>query len=451
MRIALALLLPWCVGAVWVRRLWKTPLRTALPSVLGYGYVGGMVVTTLLMRVVDLLGFRQNVVAIGGLLCVLTVAGLVAPLGAPARPEGPAGQPATRLESWTFRLLLGLLVIRFVGFALEVIWRPLYPWDAWMNWAPKARVWLEHGRLVPFVSLADWVAQPGHAAYTLLNYEYPPTVPLIQLWVSLALGTWDESLINLPWVICGVALAAAFYGQLRQVGAPAAMAMGGTTLLLSLPMLGTHIALAGYADLWVATTLALSAMAFYRWARHDAEGQGATALLFAAGLPLLKAPGLGWALTLVPAALCARWRARPPSAVVAVLIGGASLFVLGAGRTLVPEARRFGFHPVWGAFAQNFFALGNWHLLWLATPVVLVLPVALRRVDRAYFALLTLLLAGGAFLFAAFFFTERYREATDFSTLNRAVLHLVPTVVFTLVVAWLRIAPASVRPEVTIP
>ncbi len=40
---------------------------------------------------------------------------------------------------------------------LDVLWQPLYPWDAWTQWATKARVWYELGRIVPFANADDMV------------------------------------------------------------------------------------------------------------------------------------------------------------------------------------------------------------------------------------------------------------------------------------------------------
>ena len=53
---------------------------------------------------------------------------------------------------------------RLVLLGLEVAWQPLYPWDAWIQWATKARVWYELGQIVPFARVEAWLAANG-AAY----------------------------------------------------------------------------------------------------------------------------------------------------------------------------------------------------------------------------------------------------------------------------------------------
>ena len=38
-------------------------------------------------------------------------------------------------------MLLALLAWRYLTIVQEMLLRPLYAWDAWMNWVPKAIVW----------------------------------------------------------------------------------------------------------------------------------------------------------------------------------------------------------------------------------------------------------------------------------------------------------------------
>lgn len=88
------------------------------------------------------------------------------------------------------------------------------------------------------------------------------------------------------------------------------------------------------------------------------------------------------------------------------------------------------FYPVWDALWDNGFLLANWHLFWyLALPPLLVaLPVTWR--DRRVGALLMLAAGGLGFLFFIFFFNHQYsRWAQDYTTINRAFLHLVPALV----------------------
>ena len=114
-------------------------------------------------------------------------------------------------------LVLAWIALRFVVLLLDVIWTPLYPWDAWIQWATKARVWYGLGHLVPFGRSGAWFAANG-AMWLDASPDYPATVPLWQVWSSIALGRWDDALMNVPWWLVAVALALTVYGALREDG-----------------------------------------------------------------------------------------------------------------------------------------------------------------------------------------------------------------------------------------
>jgi hypothetical protein len=458
LRLSIASMLPLILGIAWLRGIWHADTPGAWPAILGYGYILGMVATALVMLALDTLGAPQHFALIAGVLGVLTAAGLWATRRRPG--TGPASTevlftdptPAVPWQRVVMALLLGLIALRFAGFALEIAWRPLFPWDAWMNWALKSRVWFEHGQLVPYISPSEWATGTDRFAYTgstLHNTHYPPLIPLIQLWMALGAGYWSETLINLPWLLCGIALVSAFYGQARALGSSPLMALVFCYLLVSMPFLGIHVALAGYAELWLAALYALAAMAFLHWAATRHAGQGILAIACIAALPFVKQPGIAWAVTFIPALLVAalpfRWLA-----IGTVVAGGAlaafyfttgiALRLPQIGRIILsPEHVRlpgytgdgFTFHAVWDPFVQNLFVLANWHLLWFLVPVLLAASLPSLARNRELRAGLTLALTALAFLFIVFFFTRRYSaEALNYTTINRAIIHMVPALLF---------------------
>ena len=88
--------------------------------------------------------------------------------------------------------------------------------------------------------------------------------------------------------------------------------------LVSLPLIDAHVALAGYADLWVALTLGLATLAWTRWLIRREPSQLALALGLALCLPAIKLEGTVWLLVfaaivvldLVPRALAMACGAR---------------------------------------------------------------------------------------------------------------------------------------------
>jgi hypothetical protein len=346
--------------------------------------------------------------------------------------------PAQRL---LFFGCLALIVVRLLGLGLELAWRPLLPWDAWAQWATKARVWYEYGRLAAFVDPATWLASGNAMQFVDAHSDYPATVPLLQVWTALCLGRWDESLINAPWLAILAALGLAFYAQLRRIGIGTALAMLFTYLLLSMPFIDLHVAVAGYVDIFVAAAYGMAAMALWQWARLRGRTDALLAVLSAVACIVIKKEGVVWALTLLPPVLVAIDR-RVGLGVVA-LLGVAMLAYLLLGPTelrVLGYTLRTEFTNVSRPIFEHFFQMDNWHLLWYLTLAVIALRW--RAVFSAAMAPMTVTMLGGfAFVFVVFFYSSAAFGVADETLVNRLPLHMVPALAFYLVFLWSK-APA---------
>ena len=431
------LCLPWLLGVVWLRAPWLRATGITWPTLLGYGYLGGILFTTLVTRLLDALEIRLSFFSIGLALLLLTVAGAWLGRKEPWQIRQP-GVDWHSLAGWrkiVYAVVLAAIVIRLAGLGLEIVWRPLFPWDAWSQWATKARVWYELGHLATFVPADIWLGGESAGTYTDAAPHYPPAIPLIQVWMSYSLGRWDDSLMNLPWLLCAVALGLAFYGQARQWQISPLFALMFTYFLLSLPLLDVHVALAGYADLFMGAFYGLAAMAFFHWTRKRDFWQGAMALLFGLGCILIKQPGIAWALTFLPALLIVFMpRAGLVGTSVLAAAGVATLFILGE-----KDFHLFGYHvhlrfaADWQPFWQNMMMIDNWHLLWYLVAAALILSFP-RLLTPSFRSMTALLLSAVSFLAVVFFFTHVQAWTEDYTTINRALLHIVPMLLFYVMV-----------------
>ncbi len=173
----------------------------------------------MIIRLWDAAGLSLHFWGIALILFGLSIAGLIA-----IRKQSAPVRVSTKsipLEKWQIDVIAciaALIACRYATIAQEILLRPLYAWDAWMNWAPKAVPWFQNNELTPFISADSWLAQTGEpAAYTLGAtgaWKYPVTVPLIQLWGMLGAGSSDYPGVNLPWLMGVVALGLALYGHL---------------------------------------------------------------------------------------------------------------------------------------------------------------------------------------------------------------------------------------------
>jgi hypothetical protein len=446
----LALVLPWLLGMAWLHLGWRNAQSGAWPMLLGYGYILGALATTGIMRLFNLLHIQFSFAVIALTLVSLTALGSWLGSGLVWRDWRSAfssddWQALPDWQKFVFTLLLGGVIVRLLGLGLEIVWRPLYPWDAWTQWTTKARVWYELGWLAPFVSADAWLNEAQPLAFTDAVPYYPGTVPLLQVWAAYGLGHWDDSVINLPWLLCAIALGLAFYGQTRALGVPPLGAMVFTYFLLSMPLLNAHVALAGYPDLFMAAIYGLAAMAFTQWARTRDVWQGVLALLLALSCVLIKRPGLIWMVTFLPAL----WVALMPRAGLFGVLGAgmAGIVMLKQGKV---ASLFFGYgiarepQPVLEPLLWNLFAMDNWHLLWFLVLAVMALSLS-KLFSREIRATTVLMLSGVTFLGVAFFYTDASKWVQDFTTVNRAVLHLAPAMLFYAVLlchemGWLKAA-----------
>ena len=337
-RLIVGWALPWALGAalmVALRLLSRSAQTTdQVAWTIGCGWFVGAFALTLWMRVLSLFGIPFSLSSIGIPLGFVTIALIVFVM---RREPGARWREAVRgglrelgggeLTGWRRALWLVIcvwLALRSLLLLLDVATMPLYPWDAWIQWATKARVWFELGRIVPFERGDGWFNAAGGAWFDAAP-NYPATVPLWQVWTDVVLGRWDDSLMNVPWWLLAIAFIFAIYAVLRRAGYDPLGALVGTWLVSSLPLANVHVALAGYADLPMAAYYAVASLAAWRWTSERSIGGAATTIVLMIACVTIKTPGIVWALTLIAAIMpvlfphrwkkflaalsrCARWR-----------------------------------------------------------------------------------------------------------------------------------------------
>ncbi len=366
--------------------------------------------------------------------------------------------PSVRLErGWPGMclVLLLLFLLRLWVLTDEVLLRPIFPWDAWAAWAVKPKTWFEAGHAVAFVSVSDWLAQPLMELRTASIWNYPNLLGWIEVWFASGAGEWNEPLINLAWVGLWLALLAASYGQWRLLGLSRSRAVVATYALGSLPLMNAHVALAGYADIWLAAVFGLSVLAWLNWLKSRALGQLIIAISLALTLPAIKLEGAVWLLcfsiVLVLSFTPPRLRLVLSGAAlllvtIGIALGGFILPVFGLGLVKVawgavdiPTLGVLALHwrSVGQAMIASLYTLPNWHLLWFLVPLVLLLRWREFRYSESLRLLGGLLLLCAVFLFVLFFFTEAARWAEDYTSANRLVMQITPAVM-TLLVLLLR-------------
>lgn len=464
--LLVAICLPWLIGALGVQRLAGRHLGPA--GVIGYGFFLGQLLIVALLLAWNETGATLAFTPLAWSMTALAVG--IGGLVYRQRHREPAGSWRARMPDWRWPtwlcclILLALILFRFAVMAQELALRPVFAWDAWMNWVPRAIVWFEHQELTDFVLPPEWLsANAGEEVYSLGNWrasEYPPGVPLILLWSMLGAGTSDHTLLYLPWLFAPAAFALALWSHLYHRGGPA-LSLLAAYLFMSQPLSNTHSMLVGYADLWLALYFSLGIIVadhVHRHRRNCGLSLPLIGLLLAAGCMLMKTPGLifGAVVAMTIFAVALRLPARSWGrlsliglvAIALLLAAGMLPGILGDGDWTLPLPSilpdlKIQPRPLLPILLNSLFISTNWHLLWGF--LLLAGLAALRTRGRSTLdrpALAGLVAAGGLLVFV-FGFTHYFRQAENLVTLNRTLLYLVPLAVY-LIGTWLATA---LRPD----
>lgn len=452
--VSISVALPWLCGFLLLRRLFGSKCECHVLMLAGHGFFVGMLLTTYLLRVWYELQLPANFLALSLALAALT--GVI--LWLTRRRAAPFPCSAqNRYHAWekaVIAVLLGLIALRYYTIVHEVMLRPLFPWDAWMNWAPKAVIWFHEHRLVPFVDYHDWLQTPaGETVFTLGNkaaWKYPETVPLIQLWGMLAAGTSDSTLIYLGWPLLALSLGIALYGHLRQGRLGAPLCMLAVYMLLNMPYFDVHAILPGYADIWMAAAFGLGCLTVQEW--HDKRDQAYAwlSVLYAVACFQMKLPGMVLGSILLAVLLLSLFRLTRRRQILLL----SPLILLAAGAFVgididVPSVGRFvlnftelelpvlghfdiRFHNVSDAFLDAYLLMINWNILWYLLPPLLLAKLLSGGPRHMPSPTLVCILLATGFLLFVFYFTSYYREASNQVTLNRASLYTLLPIIYYL-------------------
>jgi len=439
--MTVALALPVLLGGLWLGLVVPAavPARPAL--VWGNGALVGLLALPVLMRVQDAAGAGLNFPGPATICALLIAVALIFCFTRGTRVASTAPARALHRASSSERLLwyflLALVLLRVVTLSMEVYWRPLFPWDAAMHWATKARVWFEHGSMEPFVDNRTWLVAGGAGVFTDRHPDYPATIPLLQVWMNLALGKWNESIMNMPWPVCLAGLGAAFYGQLRHARVRPVVAGAFTYLLLSMPLVNTHVALAGYADLFLGATYCAALMALHNWIHERQWWQAILVLAFAVFCPLIKNEGFIWAATLIPAVAVAFLRRREAAKFYLLLGLMAILLLLLLPQDLViagftPKQLAPSFNPdALRGVITSMWLHDNWHLFGYMLLVLLPLGILTPgAITRKFLGISVALGSAVAALLFLFLLTGYSLGAVNLAAVGRLTIQLTPGLMF---------------------
>ncbi|MEM1144756.1 MAG: hypothetical protein AAGI88_19410 [Pseudomonadota bacterium] len=345
--------------------------------------------------------------------------------------------------------LLVLIAAHLVLGAIEVLHRPVFPWDAWLNWMYRAKAWYLSGQISDFDPVTLWSsgAEPTND-YAVAGHHYPRLLPLIAYGMAKVLGGWNEPLVSLPYIFLGSALGVGSFALARRHGLSKTASLVVTYLTVSLPLVGTHLSLAGQADIWMAATSGLGFVAVCSGLINRNNSNLLLGMTLVGLGAMFKVEGTLWlvaAVALVFSAILGRRGTLVVMTVAScvlllgVLTGIYGLHVpgLGAvglldGRLHIPLIGSYlvQLHDIGDDYLANFLLGASWNLLWYMVAGALAVSLfTIRRSREAavFLSFFILITVSQALIFV---FTEQGAWAEDWTAINRLPLQFAPALVF---------------------
>ena len=161
------------------------------------------------------------------------------------------------LKKISLIVLIALVVIKIGSIFVETYLRPIFAWDSLANWSASAKAfYYSHGLLLD-ASPEDFFGK----GLLNRNSNYPPHNPLMQVWMSLWIGHFDEVFVKFWSPIYLLAMSVYLYVFMaRETSRLIALSM--LVLFLSSPLLSIH-SIEVYSDVPLSVYILFSLIMFF--------------------------------------------------------------------------------------------------------------------------------------------------------------------------------------------
>ena len=334
------------------------------------------------------------------------------------------------------KALIGKLIALVLAFKVlyvfyEALIKPVTAWDAWAYWILMAKVFF-----------VERTATPALAALTR-GAEQPWHMPLLNTWMFLNLGAFNDVLSEIIYPIYFVALLCVFYAALR-AHFSRIRSLFFTFLVSSIPFYLYHATIS-YADSLVTFYACASFVLFYNFIKGHKERDLVLSFLFVVFSFLVKKQGYLYFVVWVIATIAYVLVKKPQLFGMAAakylkylfaLIGlaalsGLSLMVVLVGRgdiSFMPHVERL--PVILNVFYNKLFMMGNWNIAWFVFVLISVLGFQkIIRSDAAYIFSISMLNLMMLFLFYLFGGQALFVLLLDGTVLNRYLVQFTPFLV----------------------
>jgi hypothetical protein len=298
------LLLAAGIGVTAVAGWWRRP--RAMWRAIGVSYLSGVAAFGVLAQLLYVCGASLSRATVAAICLVLACGSVV----------GLRGEGHVRVPRDPWRLAAIPLAAFIVLIAIDLWYQPLWAYDSWTFWTPKAHALWALGGLD-----AGWFTQAD-----LTSRDYPILLPSIEA-AGFRFTGYETGLLDLQSLVFLVAFLRAIYeltaGRARSVVLWAVLSM-----VVVAPTVVDQLASAE-ADIPVAVLFATAGAFGALWLRDRRPPALALSALLAAGASATKVEGLGFTLAIFLSLIVVSWRRFGRRAALSPLVAGLCAVAVG--------------------------------------------------------------------------------------------------------------------------
>ena len=350
---------------------------------------------------------------------------------------------------WPYFLLITLIAAHLLLVLASNLTRDIFPWDAFTTWMYRAKVWVLNDEMLNFQGVNQWL-QSGGLGYALPASHYPPSVSAVAAFGSALSSGWDDQSASMPWFFAMLAIGSMMFGVCKQSGLATLPSLAVLYLLISLPIVGMHGVLAGYADLWMVGTSGMGLAALLLWTQKRQRGALAIGTVLLVVGPCFKTEGWIWlGMGMLFILIHTLWHQRRYAAlfcVIAILLAGFRLQSVNLGALGLWGIHEETIHigPLgqyllrpYNALPKYFemiFLRGNFHLLGTLYLLALALLTFINwRASVTHWLMGALIICSQWVIFGLSSYSLYAETGT---AINRLLLQFLPVFVLTIAMAW---------------
>lgn len=437
----LAMLIPWILGFAIVKPFLKQ--RSGhLFFAIGAGYVLGWFVTTLILRVYDYFERPFDIYEIVAIECAIAIPLLFLPAKELRIDELRLEKSPPRLVWLLLGVIVCLLFYRWGLTMVDLLSKPVFPWDGWLSWSAKAKIFYYSQDIPPLTKpFTPFWALSNAEEVAVYGKRHPYFVSLVQTYAAMAWGGWSDEIVSIPWLGLSVATAFGVFGGLRSLGADWLPSILAGYLVVSMPIFDIHVSLGAYADLWVGVAFLVTVLLVVIFFEHKDRNllplifvfalivyfSKNTALVFFVGLACVIAwRFFGWKICFSVTAilgLCFYW-------LLSGGVGHASFKTLSGllSSGFTENMLAFNF-SVKEFVLRQWVILDNWHYAFIAGCITYVLAFFCSKKHNRHLGMSFLAASAiGSFVVMLFitFFTRKMMGSDFVGYVNRVSLYFMP-------------------------